>query len=1041
MLTSGTMARIIPLVDDFEDNNYLINPRWHNYYGNYNNYTSSTDAEIAGTIGLKTTGVSSGYINTPIINYTKDGNLSAWVYQSGSQSGVYIQFGDLNNSDNSIVYDFYTGVLRKGICTDGTSTGITPSRNWHNVIFNIDGNIIKSWIYTDQGNLIYSSTDTVSCATGTTPRNIALIDSTGATAYYDNVVYGLTTTDDLNWDSPNIAHSGGGTATNLMMNQYLSQKTGLISSIKAYVNGSQTQMFRIWADNGSDANGAILGTTDTTTCGTGDCEYVFSTPVQLIAGIKYWVGCQGIGGGACGYNDEATFTGKTQQTGKFRVDTSAYTLYGDMNLYEGTPVFASFTSSVNKTNATIVLTDTSYESGTTITDWNWFIDSIKVSDDQNYTKTGAIQLTDYNVCLFISDGAENTDSECSTISTGDWTAPVTTFTATQNVGLVSSQIRFTCTDNNSGCKWTTYWTDANATRNITTNTGTKDVNILGVGTKTLYYYSTDNSDNNETTKSGTFTTYGAGRFTFKDENSGGNLTAVSVNFNGIDYNTGTANYLDINVADLTATNATYLFTFTKTDYATRYYQVDLNNLSDLNVVFAMIPETLSTEIIFKIFPPAGTSVLANTYIEFKDKDTNYTITRLKSDSVGELTAVLKTNDQNYYVWISEGLYVYQAVQLTVYYPKDEQTLDYITGNWRLEITDNISYQDLNILASTDKIIYLLPNTKYPFTIAVQDVAGTYFKRKWSKIYTGNPLTDTLQPYLLDADDGLAVKFVFQDPKRDSIENIVINIYKNIGGIKTLMSSSASDTTGNALFFLIAGDKYWIDFTYEGVMIFESDNYVVTSSVVYWTINLATQDIKTVDNTYITVVWNPATDFIPKDTVNIKYNVAARNLNRTRVEFYTGTGVDKNIIYTYDSACSSPCSVSIVRALIPITTGTLYADLNVYTDSNAYVFAYTKKWVVGTTSNIDTHDLFVRTRLDFGCTTDTSLPCPLTTILSVVIMIILVGALVFNFGFVNPKGLVVAGLGILAIFTYLGWFWWVAFILMVIGSIFYLRGEN
>ena len=563
----------------------------------------------------------------------------------------------------------------------------------------------------------------------------------------------------------------------------------------------------------------------------------------------------------------------------------------------------------------------------------------------------------------------------------------------------------------------------------------------GTGDHNIQYFSTDNSDNNESIKTSNFTTYGKGRFYFKDENTGSDLTGVQINFNGTDYDSGANNYLDFNFQTFPSTNTTYLFTLSKTGYSTRYYQTDLNYFSDFNTTFALLPESLATDLQFKMFPPTGTTTLANTYIEFKDKDTNYTITRLKSNSEGELTANLRSDDQNYLVWISEGTYIYQAVQLTILYPKDEQTLADITGNWRIEITDNISYQDLNIPQGTNKIIYLLPNTKYPFTIAVQDTAGTYFKRKWSKIYQGNPLTDTLQPYLVNADDGIAVKFVFQDPKRDSIENIIINIYKNVGGVKTLISSGASDVTGNALFFLIAGDKYWLEFTYDGIIIFETQNYTVTSSTVYWTINLATREIKTIDGKFITVGFNPIQDYILKNATNISYKVTASGLNRTRAEFYIIQDGNKIITYTRDAPCTTPCTVTIPIEDLNITLGNkVYLDLNVYIDSNNYIFNYKKTWSYGTTSNIDTHDLFVKARTDFGCTTDTMWPCPLTSIVSIIIMILLIGSMVFTFNFVNPKGLLVAGLGILAVFTYVGWFWWVALVLIIIASIFYLRGD-
>ena len=699
-----------------------------------------------------------------------------------------------------------------------------------------------------------------------------------------------------------------------------------------------------------------------------------------------------------------------------------------------------FNYEIRKDLNKILLTDTSIVNGVTKSAWTWTSNGSTVSTAQDYNLT-ATELTDYNICLHVDTNVADVNGDkCYSFNTGDWTPPVTTFTSSQYENETKQKLTFVCTDNNSGCKYLNYIIDNNVWIQVA-NTGTIDINYSGAGSHSIQYFSTDNSDNNETIKTSNFTTYGMGRFYFKDENSGSDLTGVSINFNGIDYNSGENNYIDFNFQTLSSTNNTYLFTITKDNYSTRYYQTDLNYFSDFNVTFALIPESLATNIQFKMFPPTGTSVLANTYIEFKDKDTNYTITRLKSNENGELTAKLHSDDQNYLVWISEGTYIYQAVKLTILYPKDEQTLSDITGNWRIEITDNISYQDLNIPQGTNKIIYLLPNTKYPFTIAVQDVAGTYFKRKWSKIYQGNPITDTLQPYLVNADDGIAVKFVFQDPKRDSIENIIINIYKNVGGIKTLISSGASDVTGNALFFLIAGDKYALDFSYDGTIIFETQNYAVTSSTVYWTINLATKEIKTVDGTFITIGFNPIQDYILKNATNISYKVTASGLNRTRAEFYIIQDGNKIITYTRDAPCTTPCTVTIPIEDLNITLGNkVYLDLNVYIDSNNYIFNYQKTWSYGTTSNIDTHDLFVKARIDFGCTTDTMWPCPLTSIVSIIIMILLIGSMVFTFNFVNPKGLLVAGLGILAVFTYLGWFWWVALVLIIIASIFYLRGD-
>lgn len=83
-------------------------------------------------------------------------------------------------------------------------------------------------------------------------------------------------------------------------------------------------------------------------------------------------------------------------------------------------VTASFNSLENKHLGLLQLTDTSTAVNTTINDWNWYIDSVKQSDDQNFNYT-ITESQDYNVCLWVED-VNNlyNDFTCSTISSSDW---------------------------------------------------------------------------------------------------------------------------------------------------------------------------------------------------------------------------------------------------------------------------------------------------------------------------------------------------------------------------------------------------------------------------------------------------------------------------------------------------------------------------------------------------------------------------------------------------------------------------------------------
>ena len=79
-------------------------------------------------------------------------------------------------------------------------------------------------------------------------------------------------------------------------------------------------------------------------------------------------------------------------------------------------------------------------------------------------------------------------------------------------------------------------------------------------------------------------------------------------------------------------------------------------------------------------------------------------------------------------------------------------------------------------------------------------------------------------------------------------------------------------------------------------------------------------------------------------------------------------------------------------------------------------------------------MFRNARADFGCSTDSALPCPLTTIIAFVISLFVIGGIVFKMGFANPVGLMLVGLGVLTFFMWVGWFYWVIWLLMVIALI-------
>lgn len=168
---------------------------------------------------------------------------------------------------------------------------------------------------------------------------------------------------------------------------------------------------------------------------------------------------------------------------------------------------ANFSWSIRKDLNKIILKDTSTDTNATITDWNWIINGTLASNNQDYNHS-AVQLTDYNTCLYVYDDSNmlTASQECYTISTGDWQAPTISVIATQRTNRTDANIVFTCSDNNSGCNKLFYQIDSNGWMITSITTGNfQTIYGGGAGSHTIYYLANDNNDNNSTQQTYTYT--------------------------------------------------------------------------------------------------------------------------------------------------------------------------------------------------------------------------------------------------------------------------------------------------------------------------------------------------------------------------------------------------------------------------------------------------------------------------------------------------------------------------------------------------------
>jgi predicted transcriptional regulator YdeE len=145
---------------------------------------------------------------------------------------------------------------------------------------------------------------------------------------------------------------------------------------------------------------------------------------------------------------------------------------------------ASFSYTINVEEEKIYLTDTTVLTEETVVDWNWLVDGLSISTDQN-TSFVATESTDYNVCLIVNDGNFST---CQTINSGEFYGEITFNIYDEATGALLNDSTISVTpDINGVSNWVL--TDSNTlTIDLTgITTGTYAFTLTKTGYSTRYY--------------------------------------------------------------------------------------------------------------------------------------------------------------------------------------------------------------------------------------------------------------------------------------------------------------------------------------------------------------------------------------------------------------------------------------------------------------------------------------------------------------------------------------------------------------------------
>jgi hypothetical protein len=723
------------------------------------------------------------------------------------------------------------------------------------------------------------------------------------------------------------------------------------------------------------------------------------------------------------------------------------------------PLVVDFNYTIRKDLNKIILKDTStVVSSLSKTAWLWQSNGVSISNtpDYNYTAT---QLTDYNICLTVdTNDALYFGTKCYSISTGEWTPPVTTFTSNQVSGTLITTMHFACTDDNSGCRDLNYsfngtsWTDVNY---VPQSTSTSiDINKSGGGIYTVYYKSTDRNNNTESIKTSNFNTYGNIRFNMYDENTGADLNGTQVNFNGSDYVSGTHVY-DFDMNGITT--GQYTFTITKAGYCNRYYQTDLNQFSDLNISFLMLPSTACTTTQFQFFAPDQTTILSNSFITVTNFAKSGRIAeRLKTNALGILNFDLNINSSSYGFHIeSIPNYDYNAISVTVYNPKDEATSLDINATWNLEVQGVAVTNDYNITALTNKTLMVYANTYYNYLLRISSnsAAPTYFTRNYAIKLLGYPTGYTLQPYLISSTTGL------QTPLQSlnaytflPIPNVNIKIYRIMPGTgKTLIEEEVTDGSGNAIVSLVVNQNYIFDVYQDNALVFSSNKTgpSVAGQTIYIYLGEIAAPTGDLNVSFINIGFNPITNSLHKTDSNLIQTVSMTDSTSGLIINSIVIIVTNDYMNIYSQTFNNPT--------LPFTNG---IDFNYYAqtlnggpyDSNSpldiCVYVNTNLGQVQKCMPYNSPGVFniqqmfsVNIRGLLTCSADPNVPCPTLLLLALFISITISVLLSIGMGYTNMASIGLFFMFLMGIFTYFTWVPAVLFVIMLVGVLAILIAEG
>ncbi len=298
--------------------------------------------------------------------------------------------------------------------------------------------------------------------------------------------------------------------------------------------------------------------------------------------------------------------------------------------------------------------------------------------------------------------------------------------------------------------------------------------------------------------------------------------------------------IDINTTEAGFTNKEYTLIASLEGYTERTYILDINIYNNPSHILYLLDNNTGKSIDFIFYDADGNNILATA-----DYNITYSsgyVAGGTTSSTGAETIFLNPNEDGYIINFetSSGEYISYApvVLVNVLVPRNEEATQTTITPFDLSVS-GLGYGSWTQISAAQSF-YALTNTTGYYYVDINGTASFYPKTYFLN-FKGEFSNYELQPYLTSVSTGYQTSFyVYNSNTLQTIENVLIESYKDINAVRTLMQSKETDATGKAVFSFVIDATYYIDFTYNGTIINTDDVLIRPSDdIIYVYLNLGT----------------------------------------------------------------------------------------------------------------------------------------------------------------------------------------------------------